>query len=317
MPVPVINGRSLGRLPYDPTKPNVRLRRRRGATLSPPAQSDWGCDAMNTMALNDDLGCCTISAKVHIVTSQQFYGQSRTVVVPDAEVLKGYQAVSGYKPGQPRTDVGATMQDSYDYWRKTGFLVSGASYRIEAFAEIPTGSRGELDHDMIKTCIDAFGAVDMGMSFPDFAMDQFDANQVWDYNPRKRFNIDGGHDAPYIGYGGSGAGAYYDVWTWGRRQRMSVAFAERFCEEFWTHGERDWQRLDGTVPNGIDGQAALAEFEALVNGDGAAVGWDGAPPAPVDPPVDPTPEPDPPAPVGDPDGELSHAFDVWRAAKGL
>lgn len=308
MTVPVINGRALGRLPYDRTKPNVMLRRLAGATLKPPAQSDWGCEAMNTMMLNDQIGCCTMAAKGHLIAGQQFYGRGRTVIVSDQEILKGYSAVSGYDPATGRNDIGATLQDSYDYWRKTGFLVGGELFSIEAFAEIPTGPRGELDHALIRTCIDAFGGVDMGMSFPDYAMDAFDSNQEWDYQPKKRFNNAGGHDAPFVGYGPD----YYDVWTWGRRQRMSVAFAERFCEEFWTHGEKDWQRPDGTVPNGIDGLAAQQEFEQLVNAAGP--GWDG--PIVVPEPA-PVPDPAPPAPVGDPDGELLHAFDVWRAAKGM
>ncbi|HET6298774.1 MAG TPA: hypothetical protein VFG33_35725 [Kribbella sp.] len=318
---PSVGSYQLGRKSPDRTRPNVLLKRVRGATLSPPAATDWGTSAMNTMAMNDQLGCCTISDKVHVVTSQQYFGQGRTVVIPDTEVLKAYRAVSGYVPGKPRTDVGATLQDAFDYARKVGFSDGSVTHRIEAFAQIDAiSNRGAIDHDLIKTCIDSFGHVAVGMVFPDFAMDQFGNNQVWDWSSRVRYREEGGHDIPLVGYGGTGAGAYYDCWTWGRRQRITVPFFERFFEEFWTSGEKDWQRLDGSVPNGIDGQAAQVEFERLI---GEGPGWDGAPPAPdPDPVPEPVPGPDGPEPPPIDDQlveafeSFSGVFSAWRGVHG-
>lgn len=312
MTVPVLNGYALGRKAYDHSKPNVMLRRLRTEKLSPPAQSDWWTDAMATMALNNKLGCCTMADQAHSVTSLQFYGQAKTIVVPDSEVLKGYSAVSGYDPKTGRNDNGATLQDAYGYARKTGFVVGGVAYKVEAFAQLDAiDSRGVVDWDLIKVCMDAFGGASIGMVFPDYAMDDFDAGRVWDYTPRKRYRESGGHDVRLVGFGGSGAGAYVDCATWAAKHRMTIPFAEKFIEEYWVHGERDWQRLDGTVPNGIDADSANAQFNALT-GETGATGWD-SPDVIVPPVVDP----DPPAPVGDADGELSHAFDVWRTAKGL
>jgi hypothetical protein len=316
--VPVLDGKRLGRLPFDRTKPNVLLKRKTGATLNPPAQSDWGTELMNYMAKNDDLGCCTISDKAHVLTSQMWFGQSKQVIVPDPEVVRAYSAVSGYDPRSGRNDNGATLQDAFDWVRKNGFVVDGKNYRIESFAQIPTSARGEIDFALIDTCIDAFGHVATGMSFPDFAMDQFNAGQAWDLPKTKRFNIEGGHDVPIVGYGGSGVGKYYDVWTWGRRQRVTVAFLSRFMEEFWTQGEKDWQRADGTIPNGIDGVTANAEFQQLVNTAGP--GWDGSivvtppPPIVVDPPVVDPPVVNPP--VND-DAILWQQAQDWAHGKGL
>lgn len=307
----------LGRKSPDRTRPNVLLKRVRGATLTPPPSADWGTEAMNYMALNDQLGCCTISDKVHVLTSQEHFGQGRTVVISDAEVLKAYRAVSGYVPGKPRTDVGATLQDAFDYARKVGFADGeGNVYKIESFAQLDAiSNRGAIDHDLIKVCIDAFGHVAVGMVFPDFAMQQFEDGKAWDWNGRARYREEGGHDIPLVGYGGTGAGAYYDCWTWGRRQRITVPFFERFFEEFWTSGERNWQRLDGSVPNGIDGRAAQAEFERLVGAEGP--GWDGQG-------SEPTPSPDvPPPSATEEDEALVQAFDNfaahfqdWRTARG-
>jgi hypothetical protein len=312
MTVPLLNGYRLGRKAPDRSKPNVKLRRLRGATLTPPAQSDWWTDAMKTMALNNKLGCCTMADQVHSVTGLQFYGQGKTIIVPDSETLKGYSAVSGYDPKTGKNDNGATLQDAFGYARKTGFLVSNVAYKTEAFAELDAiDSRGVVDWDLVKVGIDSFGGVSIGMVFPDFAMDDFDSGKEWDYTPRKRYREEGGHDVRLVGYGGSGAGAYVDCATWAAKQRMTIPFAEKFIEEYWCHGERDWQRADGTVPNGIDADSALAQFIALT-GETGTPGWD-SPDVIVPPVVDPPPPPV----VGDPDGELSHAFDVWRTAKGL
>jgi hypothetical protein len=283
-----------GRLPHDPRPPRVRLRRLAGATLTPPPQSDWGCDQMNYMALNDQIGCCTIASKDHQISGQQWYGQSQSVVIPDAETLKAYSAISGYDPATGRNDNGATMQASLDYWRKVGI----AGYKIEAFAQIDP-----RDLDMIRVCIDSFGAVDTGMWFPDFAMDQFDNGQVWDLRGIRRYRNDGGHCVPLIGYGRD----YLDCWTWGRRQRMTIEFFQRFFDEVWAVADRNWQRPDGTVPNGIDGARANAEFQALTGEQGPFVE---APPAP-----NPNPEPNPnPVPVEDVDDELVAAFKAYSAA---
>lgn len=322
MPVPVLNGHRLGRKAYDRTKPNVMLRRLRTATLTPPAQSDWWCDAMATMALNDRIGDCTMADQAHSLTGLQFYGQNKTVVVPDSEVLKGYSAVSGYDPKTGRNDNGATLQDAFGYARKTGFVVAGTTYKVEAFAQLDAiDSRGAVDWDLIKVGIDSFGGASIGMIFPDYAMDDFDAGRIWDYTSRKRYRESGGHDVRLVGFGGSGAGAYVDCATWGRKQRMTVPFAEKFIEEYWVHGERDWQRADGTVPNGIDADSAKAQFIALT-GETGDPGWDS--PDVVVPPVDPPPPvtEDADAQLADaydrtPITEFSTAFNIWRAGKGL
>jgi hypothetical protein len=266
---------------------------------------------MNYMALNDRIGCCTIADKAHAVTSLEFYGQRQTVVVSDAEVLKAYSAVSGYDPRTGANDNGATLQDAYDYARKVGFVIDGKTYQLEAFAQLDAiYRRGNVDWDLIRVCIDAFSGVSVGMVFPDFAMDQFDTGQVWDWNGQRRYREEGGHDVLLVGYGGAGAGAYFDCWTWGRRQRMTLPFMQRFIEEYWTHGDADWRRADGTVPNGIDAAAANAEFQQLTGEAGP--GWLGSDPAPT---PDPAPSPDP-APT-DADRALVAAQNAWRAAKGL
>jgi hypothetical protein len=322
--IPVLNGKRLGRKAYDRTRPNVKIRRLRSATLTPPAQSDWWTDAMATMGLNDQIGCCTMADQSHSTTQLQWFGQNRTLVVPDQEILKGYSAVSGYDPKTGRNDNGATLQDAFDYMRKTGFTVAGTSYKVEAFAELDAiDSRGNVDWDLIKTCMDAFGGASIGMVFPDYAMDDFDAGREWDYTPRKRYREAGGHDVRLVGFGGTGAGAYVDCATWGQKHRMTIPFAEKFIEEYWCHGERDWQRPDGTVPNGIDADSAKAQFIELT-GETGDPGWDSPDVVvpPVDPPVDPPVTEDADAQLADaydklPIEQFREAITIWRATKGL
>lgn len=316
MTLPVLDGHKLGRKAYDHSKPNVVLRRLKTESLVVPAQSDWWTDAMKTMALNDNLGCCTMADQVHSVTELQFFGQGKTIVVPDSETLKGYSAVSGYDPRTGKNDNGATLQDAFGYARKTGFLVGGVAYKTEAFAQLDAiDSRGTVDWDLIKVCLDAFGGVSIGMVFPDFAMDDFNSGKVWDYTSRKRYREEGGHDVRLVGFGGTGAGAYIDCATWAAKQRMTIPFAEKFIEEYWVHGEKDWQRADGTVPNGVDGDSAKAQFAALT-GETGDPGWDSpdVPPVVVPPVV--VPPVDPPLP-GDVDALLAADMRAWLTAKGL
>lgn len=285
-----------GRLPHDPRPARVRLRRVLGATLKPPPARDWGCPAMDYMALNDQLGCCTIASKDHMITGQQFYGQAQAATITDADTLRAYSAVSGYDPATGTNDNGATLQDSLNYWRKTGI----GGYRIESFAQVDA-----RDLDLIRTCIDAFGAVDAGMWFPDFAEQQFNAGQVWDIPARRRYRNLGGHCVPIVAYGAD----FFDCWTWGRRQRMSLAFFTRFVDETWAVADANWQRPDGSIPNGIDGAAANAEFKSLVGVAGPFNEAVSPPPSPLDPPG-------PGAPTAA-DALFAQACRDWLQAKGM
>src|SRR2546425_8758875 len=90
---------------------------------------------------NDQYGDCVWAMIGHSIEAATSYGRGATVEVTDADVLKGYSDVTGFRPDDPSTDQGTVIQDALDYWRKTG--VGG--HKILAFAQVDIHNPSEVD----------------------------------------------------------------------------------------------------------------------------------------------------------------------------
>jgi len=226
------------------------------------------------MYLNDQIGDCTCAAAGHMIEAWTQYGQGAAVRVSDNDVLRAYQAVSGYVPGRPDTDQGAVMQDVLDYWHRVGI----GGHRILAFAELDVHNPAEL-----KAALHLFGHVYVGLNVPASAETQFDAGQPWDVVAHDG-GILGGH-AVNIGLMDLSG---YEPITWAKRQRMTQAFVDRYGEEAWVAVSLEWISATGGSPPGLDTAQLNAQYTALT----------GRPaPFPANPTPTPTPSPAAPADV--------------------
>jgi len=248
-----------------PYSPDVRPRLQLGAALHPEqvqvpnvvdelsAVSDW------PMFLNDSIGDCTCAAAGHMLEAWAAYGRGAAVKVSDADVLKAYEAVSGYIPGRPDTDQGAVMQDVLDYWRKTGI----GGHKILAFAEVDIKNAAE-----IETALYLFGHIYVGLNVPKSAEDQFGAGAPWDVVANDG-GILGGH-AVDLGYWNADmpGKTRLAVVTWGARQEMTAAFWSEYVEEAWVVADADWISATGGSPPGLDVPALNAQFTALTGQPG-------------------------------------------------
>lgn len=268
-----------GRLPNDPAKPRLKLNNYLTKVASRDSVdyfsevSDW------PMYLNDRIGDCTCAAAGHIIEEVTQYGQGKVVVLPDNDILSAYEAVSGYNPNTGANDNGAVMQDVLNYWRKNGF----GGHKILAFAEV--------DHknmDEVYAATDLFGFVYLGIDFPAFAMDQFNAGEAWDVSDTNA-QIEGGHAINAGWYDKSSQ--TWKVITWGKVQTMTNAFFDKYVEEAWIAITPEWVEGNDS-PEGVDIQA-LGEAYTQITGKPSPF-TNVTPPAPT-----PTPTPEP-APVPDP-----------------
>jgi hypothetical protein len=210
-----------------------------------------------------------------------------------------YSAISGYDPADPSTDVGATLQDALDYWRKVGV----AGNKIAAAAQVDA-----QDLDLVRACIATFGSCYAGMWVTQAAMDQVDDGEMWTVVQRSP-NL-GGHCIPL----GAFDNETFTCVTWGKAQLMTIDFLLRYVDEIWVPVDLDWLAATGLSPAGIDIGQLNADYEALTSEPG--------PFPPATPTPTPSPEPMPPAPV-EPvpadyfDHALINVFEQWRKAKGL
>lgn len=249
MPTP---GR-LGRLPNDPTKPRLLLGKHLRGSLPPnPATVDWLSKIPSwPMYLNDRIGDCVFAALGHMIMALSTYGHGTTITVTDADILKGYEDVTGYNPNDPATDQGTVIQDALDYWRKTGI----AGHKILAFAEVDPQNQAEVD-----AALSLFGTLILGVNLPASAMSQFHRGQPWTVT-KYGGGILGGHAL--------NAGSYTllpatsKAVTWGVVQEIDNHWWAKYVEEAWVVISPEWLDATGHSPMGLDLQALGDDFTAL------------------------------------------------------
>lgn len=281
-----------GKPPAQPARPQLRLEDYVTADLpEPPESVDWQAPVDATgwpMYLNDQIGDCTFAEIGHHIQLVTKAATGTAVQVSDTAVLTGYEAVSGYRPGDPSTDVGCRIADVMDYWLKTG--VGG--HKILAHASIhPSNTK------LVRQAIALFGGVSIGMNVPQSAEDQFNNGEPWTYVRGSRSL--GGHCVLLGAYGPK----KWKVITWAAEQEMDDVFYQHEVDEIRLPVTTEWFK-DGKSPTGIDIQALGADYAALT---GRPNPFPNVPPSPS-PPPSPTPAPGP-----GPDSRLVEAFDLMQA----
>lgn len=203
-----------------------------------PNLSDWG------MMGNDMIGDCTCAAAGHQVMSWST-DVGETYYPTEGDIIRAYSAITGYKPGYPETDNGASCLDVLNYWRRVGV----AGHKIASFVQINMRNSKE-----VEAAIYLFGGVYIGVALPFSAQNQpnrwsMGPNLEGDYLPGSW----GGHCIPGIGYSKTGI----DLITWGEKITMSWNFWYSYVEEAYAIISPDFFNA-GKAANGFD----LATLEA-------------------------------------------------------
>lgn len=291
-----------GKLPAQPARPHLRL----SAALStiaapPPASCDWQSDAITwPMYANDQWGCCTCAEIGHQVNQFTFYGSGAEVQPTEADVLGVYSMVTGFNPKKPSTDQGAYIQDVLAFWRRSGI----AGHKIVAYAAVDVSNLTE-----VKQAISLFGSLNVGLNFPNTAMDQFNAGETWDVVKGAR--VEGGHCVMAGSYGDGRIG----IVTWGAEAEMTEAFWRKYVDEAWVVLDEDGLNRAGAYFAGSPTFYTLGQQFAALTRE----------PNPVPQPVVPSPVPSPPpspapspAPVPDPRLVRARALmDEWAHDNGV
>lgn len=274
-----MTNRKLGKLAPDHSKPALMLADHLTAPLVAPPVVDWiGRVSTWPMYGNDQIGDCVWASFGHAIQAWTTYASGQTVTLPDQAILKGYADVTGWRPDDPSTDQGTLMQDAMSYWRKSGL----GGHKILAFAKVNHRDLAEL-----RVAIAVFGAVLVGIEFPHVAMEQFDQGKTWTPVPDDG-GIDGGH-AIHVGEYDT---TLFELTTWGRVQRMTTSFVQKYADEAWVVITPEWLAATGGVsPAGLD-LYGLGEALRSLTGTANPFPKPDNPPAPPTPPVPPQPEPD-------------------------
>jgi len=221
--------------------------------LRPPKAMDWshGLKSWGVM-LNDQLGCCTIAAKGHAIQDFTVNAGAKEVTVSNAAILKSYEAVSGYNPADPNSDVGADMLTTENYWRKTGI----GGHKIAAFVQLTPGN-----YQHVEESIWLFGGVDIGLQLPISAQTQINAGKPWSqtFGPDSEPGSWGGHDVWIVGYNAKGLTCV----TWGQLQVMTWGFWHAYTDEAYAVITQEWIEKNGKSPGGFDWATLEKDLQAV------------------------------------------------------
>jgi hypothetical protein len=198
----------------------------------PPAWSDhtWGISNWGMM-MNDTLGDCTIAACGHAL---QVFSQGR-INEPDATIESYYSKWCGYVPGDPSTDNGGVELDVLNDWKTQ--TMDG--HVLEGFVQPQPQNLSHIMHSIAE-----FGGVYIGFQVPQSAMDQFQNGQIWDV-VQNDGGIVGGHAVFCPAYHTldptQGNKTTITAITWGQKQKMTVDFWLKYCDESHTLLAAAWQ----------------------------------------------------------------------------
>jgi hypothetical protein len=215
------------------------------------AYTDWH------MLGNDRYGDCVWAGAAHEHMLLNKVVHRRDVPFTDDSVLGDYAAVTGFDPKDPNTDQGTNVHDALSYRRKTGITdASGTRHQIGAYVSLDPKNWEHLEQAAY-----IFGAVGIGIEFPDSAMKQFADGEPW--APVKGSKIEGGHYVPVVG--SLHAATEASAITWGKRQFFTVAFYEQYNDEAWVYITNDALHSNGTGLHGFDMEKLNAYLAALKN----------------------------------------------------
>lgn len=201
---------------------------------------------------NERIGDCVFAGAAN-ETASWHHEIKKWVKFNDEGVIADYSVISGYD-GTKDSDKGADMGKSAEYRRKTGIVDhNGIRHTIDAYVKLHRG-----DFEDLKIAMYLFGAVGIGVEYPESAHIQAQTNQPWSVVSGKN-KILGGHYIPGVGIDDNGD---IVVVTWGRYQRMTKEFYEKYSDEAVGYFSLE-RLLNRTSPEGFDADKLIADLRSL------------------------------------------------------
>lgn len=170
------------------------------------------------MFANDSYGDCVIAGRAHQTLRFENIEQGSVLMISDKDVVKEYLAETG------GPDSGLIVLDSLKLWRSKGWKVSKKKYQIQAFAQV-----NFVNHDEVRKAIFSDVGIGLGVQLPKDAQGQMQGGQPWDVTTGAGAVAGswGGHYIYVPGYTPAGPVCV----TWGRKQQMTWAWLDQYCDE--------------------------------------------------------------------------------------
>lgn len=173
----------------------------------------------------------------------------------DIDCLSDYSVVTGFSFSED-TDNGTDMEVAASYRRKTGVLDAlGQRHLIDAYMAVTPGDLSEM---FLAAYL--FGAVGVGINFPDSAEDQFNKGEPWSVVPGSR--LVGGHYIPVVGRAANGNALAI---TWGKLQEVTPDFLSMYNDETIAYFSKEYVDVSLLSPEGFNTVALEGYLNELTN----------------------------------------------------
>lgn len=191
---------------------------------------------------NDKWGNCAIVSRANQTRRFEYYEQGRIIPITTEEILNEYWREGSktflgwllYYIFKVKPDNGLVMLDVLRDWRNEGWDINGNKYNIYAFASVD-----KYDHEEVKQAIMYLCGLQAGMKVTQSAINQFDNGEPWTIT-KNEGRLVGYHAIYIIGYDKEGLSCI----TWGKRQRMSWEFWDKYISEVYAVVDNcnEWQK---------------------------------------------------------------------------
>lgn len=220
------------------------------ATPPPPDKVDWTKNiGYWGMMNNDTLGCCTICGCAHAIQIWSA-NTNKEITVKDSDVVNMYEKWDGYNPSDPSTDCGGVELDVLNNWKSSEFV----GHKLYAYTAVNL-----RNIDEVKTAINLFGGIYIGIALPLTAQNQ----DIWDLVPNTGSHAEpgswGGHCVFVVGYDDKG----FSCITWGEIKKMTPAFFGAYVDEAYALIGADWFTASGVDPQGLNLEQLQTDLAAI------------------------------------------------------
>jgi hypothetical protein len=230
---------------------------------NPPKSISWvdgitsWPDCLNVQtSTSAGIGDCTIAAADHMIQVWTQNSKGTATLIPDSATLTAYEAVSGYTPSNPATDVGADPLTVLNYWKTIGI---GGDV-LSAYAAVPYKNQ-----KVVMQALQLFGPLYFGVLLPLTAVNQTVTGGTWTVKKTRGNGAPGswgGHALAIVSANASGLG----IVPWGYPvglMSMSWQFLSTYGDELYAClSATDW--AENTVaPSGFNLAALLQDLKQV------------------------------------------------------
>jgi hypothetical protein len=221
----------------------------------PPRMVNWTNKVINwRLLLNDKIGCCGPAGAAHLKMAWTSQVSGVPCPIMDDDVLKEYQALTGYDPATGTNDTGVYLLDMLKRWVNVGMFGSKAL----AFVSVNLHNV-----ELVQTAAWLFGGLLVGAALPQAAEEQTRCAQAWTVA------------ALPFGVWSPGSWGYHCMTlealdtsfatfiTWGGIQRALLGWVQTYLTECYAVIGPEWFNGDKVAPSGFNVDQLVQDAKLL------------------------------------------------------